>query len=151
MLKKTLSSSQWLNLFLGSLIVAGGIASYTLGNFDGVSFDELGENYIPKQDVKFSDLPLELQKRYIDKEATLAQSKEANNLELDRYVDDFGNIIPEEALTIQDLKRMIARLTKNPFFFYIMYNFLITNDKDELLQKLEEQQTKHENEKKIMA
>lgn len=147
MLKKTLSSSQWLNLFLGSLIVAGGIASYTLGNFDGVSFDELGENYIPKQDVKFSDLPLELQKRYIDKEATLAQSKEANNLELDRYVDDFGNIIPEEALTIQDLKRMIARLQKTLLFLH-HDNFLITNDKDELLQKLEEQQTKHENEKK---
>ncbi len=146
MFKKTLSSSQWLNLFLGSVVVAGGIASYSLGNFDGVSFDELGENYIPKKDVKFSDLPLELQKRYIDKEATLAQSKE-ENLELEHYVDDFGKKIPEDALTMHDLKRMVARLQKTLLFLH-HDNLLMATDKDELMRKLEAQQQVFDEEKK---
>ncbi|AFL68582.1 hypothetical protein [Sulfurospirillum barnesii] len=144
--KHKLLGSQFFALLFLMLLVIGGIASYTLGNFGGVSFDELGEKYIPKDDVKFSDLPLETQKRYIDKEATLAQSKEANALELENYVDEFGKAIPENAVNMQDLKRMITRLQKTLLFLHHDY-FLMTNEKDELVQKIEMQQKEYEKEK----
>jgi hypothetical protein len=55
MAKIALSSSQILNIALGLVIVVGGFASVQYGNFGGVSFDELTEKYISKNDVKFSD------------------------------------------------------------------------------------------------
>lgn len=53
----------------------------------GVSFDELTTKYINKQDLKFSDLPPSLQEQYIDKEATIEQSKDGYLLE-DEYLDE---------------------------------------------------------------
>lgn len=142
MAKIALSSSQILNIALGLVIVVGGFASVQYGNFGGVSFDELTEKYISKNDVKFSDLPLDVQKQYIDKEATLEQSKDGNLFE-DTYYDEQGKPIAESELTKQDFKRMINRLQKR-FCLFNMTTFLLANEKNELSKKLDEQQNELE-------
>ena len=87
MAKVSLSFSQLLSAVLGVVVLSGGIISYRYGNFGGVSFDELTTKYIDKQDVKFSDLPPSLQERYIDKDATIEQSKDGYLLEYE-YLDE---------------------------------------------------------------
>ncbi|WP_041961774.1 hypothetical protein [Sulfurospirillum cavolei] len=146
MAKIPLSSSQSLNILLSVIIVVGGFAAYEFGHFDGVSFDELGEKYISKSDVKFSDLPRDVQKRYIDKEATLEQNKEASDLLEDTYLDEQGKPIPESEVTPQDMKRLIAKLQKTLLFLQ-HDNLLITNEKNELAKKLDEQENERESEK----
>lgn len=142
MAKIALSSSQILNIALGFVIVVGGFTSVHYGNFGGVSFDELTEKYISKNDVKFSDLPLDVQKNYIDKEATLEQSKDGNLFE-DTYYDEQGKPIVESELTKQDFKRMINRLQKT-LLFVQHDNLLLANEKNELSKKLDEQQNELE-------
>ena len=142
MAKIALSSSQILNIALGFVIVVGGFASVQYGNFGGVSFDELTEKYISKNDVKFSDLPLDIQKQYIDKEATIEQSKDGNLFE-DAYYDEKGNPIAESELTKQDFKRMINKLQKT-LLFVQHDNLLMANEKNELSKKLDEQQNELE-------
>ena len=138
MAKMALSSSQILNIALSMVIVVGTPATARYANFGGVSFDELGENYISKSDVKFSDLPLEMQKHYIDKEATIEQSKDGNLFE-DEYLDEKGKPIPDSELTKQDFKRMINKLQKT-LLFVQHDNLLMSNEKNELTKKLDEQQ-----------
>ena len=145
MLKNPFSAPGLLNLVLIFVLMVGGFASYRFGNFGGVSFDELGEKYIPKEDVKFSDLPTSLQERYIDKEATIGQSKEGNLLE-DEFFDETGKPIPESEVTPRDLKRMIQKLQKTLLFLQ-HDNLLINNEKNELAKKLEEQHNEREEEK----
>lgn len=146
MAKIPLSSSQSLNILLSVIIGVGGFSAYKFGHFDGVSFDELGEKYISKSDVKFSDLPRDVQKRYIDKEATLEQNKEASDLLEDTYLDEQGKPIPESEVTPQDMKRLIAKLQKTLLFLQ-HDNLLITNEKNELAKKLDEQENERESEK----
>ncbi len=146
MAKVSLSSSQIINIALGLIIVVGGSLSYQFGNFGGVSFDELGEKYISKSDVKFSDLPQEDQKRYIDKEAILEQSKDASSLLEDTYLDEQGKIIPENEVTKQDMKRLINKLQKTLLFLQ-HDNLLMINEKNDLAKKLEEQEAEREEEK----
>lgn len=137
MAKIALSSSQILNIALGAIIVVGSLASVKYSNFGGVSFDELGEKYISKSDVKFSDLPQDMQKHYIDKEATIEQGKDGNLYE-DEYFDENGKPIPDSELTPQDFKRMINKLQKT-LLFVQHDNLLMANEKNELSKKLEEQ------------
>jgi hypothetical protein len=146
MAKMALSSSQLLNIALGLVIVVGGFSAYKYGNFDGVSFDELSEKYISKTDVKFSDLPQEVQKNYIDKDATIEQNKDAAPLLEDEYLDEQGRVIPESEVTKQDMKRLIGKLQKTLLFLQ-HDNLLITNEKNELAKKLEEQENEREEEK----
>lgn len=138
MAKIALSSSQIINIALGMVIVVGSLATARYSNFGGVSFDELGEKYISKSDVKFSDLPVDMQKHYIDKDATMEQSKDGNLFE-DEYLDEQGKPIPDSELTKQDFKRMINRLQKT-LLFVQHDNLLMSNEKNELSKKLDEQQ-----------
>ena len=128
MAKISLSASQIVNLVLGGALLLGGTLTYKYSNFGGVSFDELTEQYISKSDVKFSDLPLDVQKRYIDKEATIEKSKEGNLLD-DEYRDENGKLVPESELSAQDYKRMINRLQKTLLFLQ-HDNLLIANEKN---------------------
>ena len=137
-----LTSSQVLNIALGFAIVVGGFASAQYGNFGGISYDELTEKYISKSDVKFSDLPLEVQTQYIDKEATIEQSKDGTLFE-DAYYDEQGKSIPESELSKQDFKRMINKLQKT-LLFVQHDNLLMSNEKSELTKKVEEQQNELE-------
>ena len=146
MAKISLSASQIVNLVLGGALLLGGTLTYKYSNFGGVSFDELTEQYISKSDVKFSDLPLDVQKRYIDKEATIEKSKEGNLLD-DEYRDENGKLVPESELSAQDYKRMINRLQKTLLFLQ-HDNLLIANEKNELSKKLEEQQNEIEEQQK---
>ena len=131
-----------LNVALGLVVIAGGLASYQYGNFGGISFDELTEKYISKNDVKFSDLPNDVQKQYIDKEAMIEQSKDGNLYE-DTYYDDQGKLIAESDLTKQDLKRTINKLQKT-LLFVQHDNLLMSNEKNELSKKLEDQENELE-------
>ena len=142
MAKIVLSSSQIINIALGVVIVVGTLVSAKYANFGGVSFDELGENYISKSDVKFSDLPQEAQKHYIDKDATIEQGKDGNLYE-DTYFDEQGKPIPDSELTPQDFKRMVNKLQKT-LLFVQHDNLLMANEKNELTKKLEEQQNELE-------
>jgi len=148
MANTSLFSSRNIILVLSSIIVVGSVASYRFGHFGGVSFNELGEKYISKSDVKFSDLPIENQKHYIDKDAILKQSKDkdATSLLEDIYLDGQGNTIPDENVTKQDMKRFINKLQKTLLFLQ-HDNLLMMNEKNELVKKMEEQQQDREEEK----
>lgn len=130
------SPSHFLNALLLSILLLGGFSAYHYGNFKGISQEELEANYLPKESIRFQDLPLDLQKRYIDKEAIIEQSKEANLLE-DVYVDEEGKPIAEADVTPRDMKRMIQKLQKTLLFLQ-HDNLLITNEKNEWIKKLEE-------------
>ena len=145
MAKVSLSFSQLLSAVLGVVVLSGGIISYRYGNFGGVSFDELTTKYIDKQDVKFSDLPPSLQERYIDKDATIEQSKDGYLLE-DEYLDEKGNPIPESDVTAKDLRKMVKKLQKTLLFLQ-HDNLVVSNEKNELSKRLEEQQSEKEEEK----
>jgi len=86
--------------------------------------------------------PFEVQKQYIDKEATIEQSKDGTLFE-DAYYDEQGKPIPESELSKQDFKRMINKLQKT-LLFVQHDNLLMSNEKDELSKKLEEQQNELE-------
>lgn len=130
-------NAQRLNLILMGLLLIGGFASYQFGNFDGVTYEELTQSYIAKNDLKFSDLPLKVQARYIDKELTVEQSKEGSLFE-DELLDENGKPILEEQATSRDFKRSIQKLQKMVLF--LQHDNLVTmNEKNELARKLEEQ------------
>ncbi len=138
-------NAQRLNLILMGLLIVGGSASYQFGNFAGVTYDELTESYIAKNDLKFSDLPPKVQVRYIDKELTVEQSKDGSLFE-DELLDENGNPVLEEQATPRDFKRSIQKLQKMVLF--LQHDNLITmNEKNELARKLEEQQSDQEEEK----
>lgn len=141
-------STRTVIIVLSLIILLGSIASYRFGNFGGVSFKELREKYISKSDVKFSDLPQEDQKHYIDKDAILKQSKDKDTTSLleDEYLDEQGNPIPESNVTTQDMKRFINKLQKTLLFLQ-HDNLLMMNEKNELAKKMEEQQQDREDEK----
>lgn len=145
MQKRTVSFSQFLNISLGSIVLIGGFISFKYGNFGGVSFDALEEGYVSRKELKFSDLAPDLQKRYIDKDATIEQSKDGYLLE-DEYLDDKGNPIPESDITTRDLKQMIKKLQKTLLFLQ-HDNLLTANEKNELARKIEELENEREDEK----
>ena len=142
------SSSKTISLLLGTIIVAGGFASYQFGNFGGVSHKELNEGFIRKSAVTFTDLPLQDQERYIDKDAIIEQSKEANLLD-DEFLDETGKPIPESEITQRDLKRFIQKLQKTLLFLQ-HDNLIIANEKNELHKKLEDVQNQNEDEQNLL-
>jgi hypothetical protein len=138
-------NAQRLNLILTGLLLIGGFSSYQFGNFDGVTYEELTQSYIAKNDLKFSDLPLKMQARYIDKELTVEQSKEGSLFE-DELLDENGKPVLEEQATPRDFKRSIQKLQKMVLF--LQHDNLVTmNEKNELARKLEEQTTDIDEEK----
>lgn len=145
MAKISLSFSQLLSVVLGVVVVSGSALSYKYGNFGGVSFDDLTTQYIHKQDLKFSDLPPSMQEKYIDKDATIEQSKDGYLLE-DEYLDEKGNPIPESEVTAKDLRKMVKKLQKTLLFLQ-HDNLVVSNEKNELAKRLEEQQSEKEEEK----
>jgi len=130
------------------LVLVGGFASYSFGNFGGVSRDELQQNYISKNALSFEDLPKSLKDRYIDKQAVMGQSKEGNLLE-DEYLDENGKVIDENDITPRDLRRMIQKLQKTLLFLQ-HDNLVMVNEKNELAKKLEEQQSEREEDKTLL-
>lgn len=149
MQKNSISFSQLLNLAFGIIIITGGFASYYYGNFGGVSFKELKMGYISKEALKFNDLPASVQTRYINKDAMIEQSKDGSLLE-DEYIDDEGKPIAEADVTVRDLKRMVKKLQKTLLFLQ-HDNLLISNDKNDLLKKIEDINTEREEEKNALS
>lgn len=145
MAKDNSSFSLFLNVVLGVVVVGGGFLAYHYGNFQGVSVEKLEKEYIAKNKLTFDDLPSALKERYIDKEAIMEQSKEADLLE-DRYVDEKGNPIPESEVSNKDFRRMITKLQKTLLFLQ-HDNLLVTNEKNELLKKVEEIENEREEER----
>jgi len=141
--------SKFASALLGTFILAGAYASYEFGNFNGVSRETLEKEYLHKNAITFDDLPNALKTHYIDKDATIEQSKEGNLLE-DVYRDEQGNIINEADVTPRDLRRMIQRLQKTLLFLQ-HDNLLMTNEKNELTKRVEEQKSEFEEEKEQLA
>ncbi|KIM09055.1 MAG: hypothetical protein KU29_02250 [Sulfurovum sp. FS06-10] len=141
--------SKFASIVLGTMVLAGAYASYEFGNFNGISRDTLEKEYLPKNAITFDDLPHAIKTRYIDKEATIDQSKEGNLLE-DVYRDEQGNIINEADVTPRDLRRMIQKLQKTLLFLQ-HDNLLMTNEKNELTKRVEEQKNEFEEAKEQLA
>ncbi|MDD3342672.1 MAG: hypothetical protein PHR87_03765 [Sulfurospirillaceae bacterium] len=147
--KNSISFSQLINIALGFIIVVGSYISYRYGNFGGVSLNELKMSYINKNDVKFRDLPANIQTNFIDKNAIIEQSKDASLFE-DVYLDEQGNPIPEADITQRDLKRMVQKLQKTLLFLQ-HDNMLMSNEKNDLLKRIDELKSEHEEEKNTLA
>jgi hypothetical protein len=141
--------SKFASIVLGSVILVGAYSAYEYGNFNGVSHEHLEKEYIRRDAVRFEDIPDALKSRYIDKEATIEQSKEGNLLE-DVYRDEAGSIIAEADVTPRDLRRMIQKLQKTLLFLQ-HDNLLMTNEKNELTKRLEEQKSEFEEGKEELS
>jgi len=141
--------SKFASFVLVTIILSGAYASYKFGNFNGVSRDTLEKEYLRKDAINFDDLPQALKTRYIDKDATIEQSKDGNLLE-DVYRDDQGNIINEADVMPRDLRRMIQKLQKTVLFLQ-HDNLLMTNEKNELTKRVEEQKSEFEEAKEGLA
>jgi len=141
--------SKFASIVLGSVILVGAYSAYEYGNFNGVSHEHLEKEYIRRDAVRFEDIPDALKSRYIDKEATIEQSKEGNPLE-DVYRDEAGSIIAEADVTPRDLRRMIQQLQKTLLFLQ-HDNLLMTNEKNELTKLLEEEKSEFEEGKEELS
>lgn len=86
--------SLFLNIVL-AILFAGSIAfSYFFGNFGGISFAQLKTDYILKDSLRFTDLPREIQGRYIDKNIVHNTPKDEGNEQ--KVFDTEGNPLASE-------------------------------------------------------
>lgn len=69
--------SNFLNLFLGFIIIVLAFIMYQFGNFDGISSDELKNDFIKKSDVSFRNI--QNRDDYILKSTHLSELKKSNN------------------------------------------------------------------------
>ena len=76
-------------------------------NNDSISFDELTQSYIAKNDVKFSDLPPEVQAQYVEKEHVVLE-KEEDIIE-GVLVDEEGMPLLDENATQSDMQKALEK------------------------------------------
>jgi len=141
------SFSMFLNAVLGLLFVGSLSLGYFFGNFGGISIEDLNAEYTLKDEVKFSDLSMDLQARYINK--SNLEKKTILNPSVEKAFDEDGN--PLEMLTedADDLKDIVKSL-QNRILYLERENIIIANEKEELNQVLTYEQNKKENEKKSL-
>ena len=127
-----------------SLLFAGSIAfSYFFGNFGGISIKELNSEYLLKNELRFSDLPTAVQKRYINRDKSSSQVKE---IKMARVFDDEGNPLVED---MGELREFINSL-QNRVAFLERENIIIATDKSELLKIVEHEKSKNSIEQKTL-
>ena len=127
-----------------SLLFAGSVSfSYFFGNFGGISLKELNSGYLLKKELRFSDLPEELQKRYINRDKSNSQIKET---EVTRIFDDEGNPLIED---MGELSEIVQSL-QNKVSFLERENIIISTDKNELLKIVEHEKSKNNIEQKTL-
>ncbi|MDD3323916.1 MAG: hypothetical protein PHN38_02170 [Sulfurospirillaceae bacterium] len=145
----TATFARFLNFVLALLLLVSVFIAYHFGNFDGVSLDELRQNYIEKNSVIFKDLPKKIQDNYIDK--TSMQQIEKNNLNLENeYFNENGSPISESDASEADLRNMVKKLQKKLLFLQ-HDNLVVANEKNELTKILNEQKSIIEQEKNRLS
>ncbi|MBE0491939.1 MAG: hypothetical protein IBX44_06780 [Sulfurospirillum sp.] len=128
----------FLSIVLGISLFGSIAFSYFFGNFGGVSIKEIKNEYIPKTQIKFSDLPLDLQKKYISKEIIAPKPK--NDLGLEKVFDEDGNPIINVQGDVNELQSMIKSL-QDKVLFLEQENLFISNERDELLQNIQNEKS----------
>lgn len=137
--KNNSSFALFLNIVLGILLVGTIVFSYFFGNFGGISIIELKENYVIKEDIKFSDLPDIVKDEYIKKDEIVPKANTIVGLE--KVFDQFGNPIEVVEGNIDDLQVVIKSLQERVLFLE-QENLLISNDKNELLKIVQKEKSK---------
>jgi len=133
----------FLSIILGLLFVGSLGFSYLFGNFGGISLKELNSGYLLKQELSFSDLPLTVQKRYINRDKSTSQIKEST---ITRVFDDEGNPLIED---MSELREFVTTL-QNRVAFLERENIIISTDKSELLKIVEHEKSKNSVEQKSL-
>ena len=126
------------------LLFAGSIAfSYYFGNFGGISLQELNSGYLLKKELRFSDLSVELQKKYINRDKSNSRIKET---EITRIFDDEGNPLIED---MGELSEIVQSL-QNKVSFLERENIIISTEKNELLKIVKHEKSKNSIEKQTL-
>lgn len=123
------------------MLVGGLLVSYNKQDyhFDGITFDELTQSYIAKNDVKFSDLPLDVQAQYVEKERVIYTKEEGA---LDAVVlDESGMPLLDEQADPADFQKAIE-LLQNKIAVLESEKVKTKQETDAFVQKLEEQALK---------
>lgn len=128
---------------MGVLLAGSILLSYMLGNFGGISLDALKKDYVQKDELKFSDLPKELQKNYINKQDI--KNSTGSVIEDERAFDEDGNPIEIIEGSNDDLQSIIGSL-QSKILFLEKENMLISNEKDELLKQINNIKSEIQNE-----
>jgi len=131
----------FLSVVLGFLFAGSIGLSYLFGNFGGISLKELNSGYLLKKELSFNDLPVEVQKRYINRDKSTSQIKESK---VTRVFDDEGNPLVEDMGELRDLVSTL----QNRVSFLERENIIISTDKSELLKIVEHEKFKNSTEQK---
>ena len=137
------SFSMFLNILLGLLLSGSIVFSYFFGNFGGISLKELNDGYLLKKELSFSDLPKEVQKRYINRDKFNSTKKEDK---IERIFDDEGNPLIDD---IEEFKDVINAL-QDRVDFLEKENIILSTDKNELLKIVAYEKSKNSNEQKAL-
>jgi hypothetical protein len=137
------SFSVFLNIVLGLLLLGSIIFSYFFGNFGGISLQELNNDYLIKQELSFSDLPKEIQKKYINRD-NFKQKKETTKV--DMVFDDDGNPVIDG---VENLRNIITNLQER-ISYLENENMVLATDKNELLKIVEYEKSKNSTEQKSL-
>jgi len=137
------SFSVFLNIVLGLLFIASLIFSYFFGNFGGISLSELNSAYLLKKELRFTDLPADVQKKYINRYKSNLQIKETK---IARVFDNEGNPLIKN---ISELGEIVQSL-QNKVSFLERENIILSTDKNELLKIAEDEKSKNSVEQKSL-
>ncbi len=135
--------SVFLNIILSLLLLGSIIFSYFFGNFGGISLEELNKNYLVKQELSFSDLPKEIQKKYINRDGFKTQLEETK---IDMVFDDEGNPI----LNGEENFKNIIKSLQEKVSYLENENMILATDKNELLKIVEYEKSKNSTEQKSL-
>ncbi len=137
------SFSVFLNIVLGLLLLGSVVFSYFFGNFGGISLQELNRDYLIKQELSFSDLPKEIQKKYINRDNFKLNQEETK---VDMVFDNEGNPIVDGE---ENLRNIIKNL-QDRISYLENENMVLATDKSELLKIVEYEKSKNSTEQKSL-
>lgn len=132
-----------LNIILGCIVLVESFAFYqhVQNTSDSISFDNVSQFYIAKNDVKFSDLPVEIQEQYVEKERVIYTKDD--DLEDSIPTDENGMPILEEQASQNDFQKAIHELQNN-IIVLKREKEKLREEADIIALKLQEQTAKQE-------
>ena len=143
------SFSLFLSIVLGLLFLGSIVFSYFFGNFGGVSVKELNENYLLKDELRFNNLPKNIQNKYMSKQKLNLNI--SNNPNISKAFDDEGNPIAVKTDNVNDFQDIVKSLQQRVLFLE-KQNLFLSNDKEELLKIVEQEKAKNSTDhKKLLS
>jgi len=147
--KNNSSFPLFLSIILGLLFLGSIVFSYFFGNFGGISVKELNENYLLKDELRFKDLPKNIQNKYMSKQKL--NFNISNNPNISKAFDDEGNPITVQTDNIDDFQDIVKSLQERVLFLE-KQNLFLSNDKEELLKIVEQEKAKNSTDhKKLLS